>query len=131
MHLLEGEAIERYVLLKQIASENDAKKKQATPETKNDCLRFILCFEDDDIRSKYILSQDSLTRIQLDDQNAANREADFFDLIVQKLNDEQWVAKTESLPDLHDDYLVLVISISKGSFTLTRKKTKSIIIDRI
>ena len=94
--------------------------------TRDDKLRFILCFEDEAIWQKYVLTQDTFTLAELDGRNSEQKETDFYDLIVEKFNNDEHLTRTEVLPNLHDDFAEEVL-VSKSDYTLTRKKAKGLI----
>ncbi len=55
-------------LLRDIAAQ-EGRKREANI-TRNDRLKFILCFEDEEIRKKYLLTQYALTLPELDGRNS-------------------------------------------------------------
>ena len=114
----------RDTLLRVIAAQEE--RKREANSYKDDRLRFILCSEDEQIREKYLLTQDALTLPELDGRNSDQRDSSFYDLIVAKFNDEDFIGKTEGLPNLHDDF-VEPVSVFKGEYTLTQKKAKNLI----
>ena len=114
----------RETLLRDIAAQEDRKREANV--TRNDKLRFILCFDNEEIREKYALTQHAFTLAELDGRNSEQKEADFYDLIVEMFNDSELVTRTEVLPNLHDDF-AMELPICKGDYTLTRKKAKNLI----
>ncbi len=97
----------------------EARKREANV-TRNDRLIFIFCFEDDKIREKYLLTQDSLRLLELDARNSDQKEVSFHDLIVENFNDEDYIVIAEKVPKLHDDFSEQVV-ISKGDYTLSQE----------
>ncbi len=111
-------------LLRDIAAQEERKREANV--AMNDRLRFILCFQDEEIREKYLLTQDVLTLPELDGGDSDQKEASFYDLIVEKFNDEDYIVTTDKLPNLHDDFSEQV-AISKGDYTLSPKKARNLI----
>ncbi len=114
----------RETLLRDIAAQEERKREANV--TRDDKLRFVLCFEDDNIRQTYLLSQDAFTRAELDGRNSEKKEPDFYDLIVEMFNNQNLVMTTEALPDLHDDFAE-AIAVPKGDYILTWKKAKNLV----
>jgi hypothetical protein len=72
------------------------------------------------------LTQDPKTREELDGRKSDKRPPDFYDLIVERFNDEKWVPHTEAKPEMHEDYADIV-DRPKGKYELTRDKVKEVI----
>ncbi len=102
-------------LMRDMAAQ-DERKREANV-TQDNKLRFILCFKDENIRQKYVLTQDAFTLAELDGRNSEKKEADFYNLIGDKFNNNTLLMRTESLPDLHDNFAEVVV-IPKGDYTL-------------
>lgn len=80
-------------------------KKRATPMTRADRMRVILLFQFGAICDAYRQTQIPKTRLELDSRNSdLFKEKNFSSLAVAKFNDPSWIPKSQSLPDLHEDF---------------------------
>ncbi len=88
----------RETLQRDIAAQEERKREANV--TRDDKLQFVLCFEDDNIRQMYLLSQDVFTRAEIDGRNSEKKEPDFYVQIVEMFNNNKLVMTMEALPDL-------------------------------
>jgi hypothetical protein len=103
-----------------------APKEKPQQQTRHDRMRLICCFQDEDIVEAYRLSQEVMVRSQLDARNSEQRALDFYDLIVAKFNDSDWVPQSESDPGLHEDFAEQHEYAKRPEYTLDVEKTKKI-----
>jgi len=96
-------------------------------QVRRDRMRFICCFQDDRIVEAYKLSQISMTRTELDGRNSASRNSNFYDLVVAKFNDTNWVAKSKAIPTLNEDFVEEHEFPKREDFTLDTHKAKTIL----
>ena len=95
--------------------------------TNQDRLCFIEVILSDRVKGLYSMSQDCLTRSELDNRNPVVRVCDFYDKATEVFNDEKYVPYTQSLPNLHEDF-VEPIPLPLKSFRLTRDEAKDILV---
>lgn len=117
--------------LKKGADEAKIERREASGRIEHtDRLRYILMLElCDDIRIAYIRSQDTLTRQELDARNSANATPDFHDMATEKFNDSNWVPQTTPKGDLHSFFKEPIVCMKKDTYTLTREKSKQLLLD--
>ncbi len=111
----------RQTLTRDMAAQFERRREATVTRDKS---HFILCFKDEAIRQKYVLTQDAFTLVELNSRNSEKNEADFYDLIVDKFNNDALLLRKESLPDLHDDFAEVVV-IPKGTTLKIKRKQKS------
>lgn len=114
------------LLISEMLGEKTKARSKSAAQTFKDRMRLICAFEDDNIVMAYRLSQEVMTRSQLDARNSEVRLTDFYDLIVSKFNDDNWVPKSIALPDLHSDFAEEKEWPKRQVYTLDREKAKAI-----
>ena len=82
--------------------------------------------ECDKVINIYRLSQDSLTRQQLDSRNSSERVLTFYENITVTFNDQNFKPFTTAYLILHPNFVILVLC-KKGDYTMTTIKAKEII----
>ena len=80
----------------------------------------------DEVRDTYRLSQESMTRSQLDSRNSTERDPTFYEMISVKCNDDSWKPFTTAYPTLHSDF-VSPILCERIDFVMTPEKAKEIV----
>ena len=80
----------------------------------------------DEVRDIYRLSQESLTRSELDSRNSTERDPTFNEKISEKFNDDSWKPFTTAYPSLHSDF-VSPILCERIEFVMTLEKAKEIV----
>jgi len=105
---------------------NKEPAKESSNVSKADRMRLICCFQDDAIVEAYKVSQEVMTRQELDARNSTQRDDNFYELVVAKFNDESWVPKSMAVPNLHEDYSEEHEWPKRDECTLTEEKTKDI-----
>ena len=111
---------------------NYRKKMEADKVTnrisKLDRLRFIEALCTDDVRDTYRLSQNVMTRSELENRNSSKRDPTFYEVITEKFNDKGYIPWTTPYPHLHADFSTAII-LELTHFQLTPEKAKTIISD--
>eukprot|EP00980_Cylindrotheca_fusiformis_P016090 scaffold4760_cov103-Cylindrotheca_fusiformis.AAC.3 len=104
----------------------DENATRAAYETANDRLRFVSLFDIQELKVKYLATQNAWDRDALDRRNSATREPTFWEAAVQQFNNPNWIIQTEAMPALHAHFMD-PIELTKGPYTLTVKKAKSMV----
>ena len=65
--------------------------KVANRINKLDRLRFIEALCTDDVRDTYRLSQNVMTRSELENRNSSKRDPTFYEVITEKFNDSSYI----------------------------------------
>ena len=90
---------------KSLQEKNDNETRTASRITDCDRLRFVEAMISDEVRDVYRLSQESLTRSELDSRNSTERDPTFTEKISEKFNDDSWKPFTTAYPSLHSDFV--------------------------
>ena len=80
------------------------KKSWGPNITNDDRLYFGEVMLSDDVKSLYRVSQDRITRSELDSQKSILYVVYFYDKVTEVFNNKKSVSETELLPDLHEDF---------------------------
>jgi hypothetical protein len=92
-------------------------------------MRLICCFQFDEIIDAFKRSQLVMTRAQLDARNDPNTRASSFEsLVIEQFNNRDWVAKSEAIPELHEDFAQEHEYRLRPEYHLDRKKLKTIMV---
>ena len=91
-----------------------------------DRLRFIEAMVSDPVLDTYRLSQNALTRKELDARNSCERDLTFFEKVSNQFNDNEFKPFTTSYPSLHPDFVDQIL-LEKGEYDMTPIKAKEII----
>jgi hypothetical protein len=124
--IIKQEKMFRKILLAQIVEIESGEVAGVARITDTDRLRFIVCLVNPTIRAAYMKSQNVKDREALDYANSDKRELDWKELIVEMFNDEELDVQTQSLPNLHDDFVNPIVC-KKLAYTLTNDKAKDMI----
>eukprot|EP00797_Seminavis_robusta_P029998 Sro616_g175940.1 n/a (370) ;mRNA; r:22705-23814 len=84
--------------------EADAKTTNSPWKKKDDYLRMYIAAMHDKVRTALLKSGFTLTRMELDARNNEARPDLFFAALTDLYNDDDFIAKVEALPDLHEDF---------------------------
>ena len=121
------ERVHRQMTEALLSSVTESAPQKQERQVRSDRMRFICCFQDDRIVEAYKLSQISMTRTELDGRNSASRNSNFYDLVVAKFNDTDWVAKSKAIPTLNRDFVEEHEFPKRSDFTLDTHKAKNIL----
>ena len=109
-------------------SQNNSTVTVSIQMTKNERMRLICCLEsDDEILAAYKRTQMVLTREQLDGRNSDALPPSFYALAAAKCNDEEWVAVSRAIPDLHSDFAVAKEWPKREEYNFDQQKIKKIV----
>jgi hypothetical protein len=97
---------------------------QATPRiTTEDRLRLIEAFLSDEAKPKMASTQECYTRQELDARNSEVAADDYFQTVSDVFNNEAWVPRLQTYPDLHPD-LAEPCDLPLKQYRTTRAKVK-------
>ena len=97
--------------LRSILSENNKEREESTAASRGpnitncDRLRFIEVVLSDKVKALYRMSQDCLTRMELENRNSVVRLCDFYDCASEEFNNAEFIPYSQCLPDLHEHFL--------------------------
>ena len=80
----------------------------------------------DEVIDIYRLSQEIMTRSELDSRNSTERDPTFNETISDKFNDDEWKPFTTAYPSLHSDFVIPILC-ERVEFLMTPEKAKEII----
>ena len=119
-----GEVFELFK--KSIEEKNEEETRTASRLTDCDRLRFVEAMISDEVRDVYRLSQESLTRSELDSRNSTERDPTFTEKISDQFNDDSWKPFTTAYPTLHSDFVAPILCERIG-YVMTPEKAKEIV----
>ena len=95
--------------------------------TNCDRLRFVEVILSDKVKALYSMSQDCLTRIELENRNSVVRLCDFYDKAAEEFNNAEFLPESKCLPDLHEHFSES-LELPLGNYIMTRDKVKDIMV---
>ncbi|CAB9519239.1 hypothetical protein SEMRO_1001_G229770.1 [Seminavis robusta] len=88
------------------ATQKDAEAKSTQWRVRKPFLRMIVAAFEDDVRKAMTSEGQCMERVELDARNSEERPPTFFEALANKYNDDNFIASTEILPELHLNFSV-------------------------
>lgn len=86
-------------------------------------LRFVHAFYEESVREAWLCVYDSKSRRVLDARNSGRREPDFFELVVDLVNDPDWIPESTRFGEFHHAFGESII-LSKDHDDMTKDEIK-------
>ena len=103
-------------------------KSSTTVCRKYDRMRFIECMVLDNVKPLYFLTNEVMTRTELDSRNsvARSRRDDFFEQVSKEFNNADFVPMSRIIPDLHEEFAEGVL-LPLSEYRMSPDKGRAII----
>ena len=106
-----------------LENSSEGKPKTRSYITVLNKLRLIEAFFDDSAKEHIRQTQEILCRAQLDARNSIHKITDYFQLVCDLCNNENFVAHIPAIPNLHNELREARV-IKKDNYEFTRDKVK-------